>query len=128
MAPVLVVQGTDDQVVHPRNGDRVADQWLAVHAAAATGPEDPGRIGRSRTGSGVTADGRRYTRLRWYTARGRRVLEYWRIEGLGHAWSGGRAGGSYSDPAGPRAATLMWSFFRIHRLERTDGPARIAGA
>jgi poly(3-hydroxybutyrate) depolymerase len=41
-------------------------------------------------------------------------LELWRIDGLAHAWSGGRPGGSYSDPAGPRAATVMWNFFRTH--------------
>lgn len=121
MAPVLVVQGTADDVVRPLNGDRVADQWLAYRSAAAVDGPDPGRITRTRTDTGRTADGRRYTRVRWYSARRRRVLEYWLVEGLGHAWSGGRAGGSYSDPAGPRAATLMWDFFRSHRLESALG-------
>jgi poly(3-hydroxybutyrate) depolymerase len=106
----------------------VADQWLAFRAAASDGDADPARIGRTRTDSGRTSDGRSYTRVRWYTVRGRRVLEYWRVDGLGHAWSGGRAGGSYSDPAGPRAATLMWAFFRTHRLDRGARPAaRAAG-
>ena len=61
--------------------------------------------------------------------RRRRVLEYWLIQRLGHAWSGGRPGGSYSDPAGPRAATLMWTFFRSHRLDRSAATAadRAAG-
>lgn len=125
MAPVLVVQGADDSVVRPPNGDRVAGQWLLFRAAAANAD----RIGRTRTDSGRSGDGRRYTQVRWYTVRGRKVLEYWRIDSLGHAWSGGRAGGSYSDPAGPRAATLMWAFFRTHRLARNDGStARAAGA
>ena len=129
MAPVLVVQGTADDVVRAANGDRIADQWLAFRAAAGVGAPDPGRIGRTRTDSGRTPDGRRYTRVRWYTVRGRRVLEYWMVDGLRHAWSGGRAGGSYSDPAGPRAATLMWGFFRIHRLDGVAGPtATAAGA
>jgi poly(hydroxyalkanoate) depolymerase family esterase len=111
MAPVIVVQGTADGVVQARNGNRIAGQWLDFRSAA-TGT-DPGR---SRTTSGRSADGRAWTAARWYGARGRKVLEFWRIEGLGHAWSGGRPGGSFSDPAGPRAATLMWQFFRLHRL------------
>ncbi|HEX5810507.1 MAG TPA: hypothetical protein VFY38_00255, partial [Pseudonocardia sp.] len=32
-----------------------------------------------------------------------------------HAWSGGRPGVSYGDPAGPRAATLMWRSLGRHR-------------
>jgi poly(hydroxyalkanoate) depolymerase family esterase len=112
MAPAIVVQGSADRVVQARNGDRIADQWLRFRSAA-TGRDGPGR---SRTTTGRSPDGRAWTTVRWYGARGRKVLEYWRVEGLGHAWSGGRAGGSFSDPAGPRAASLMWQFFRLHRL------------
>jgi poly(3-hydroxybutyrate) depolymerase len=125
MPPLVVVQGTADRVVHPPNGDRVADQWLAFRGS----PEvtDDGRVTRSRTDTGHT--GRDWTRVRWYTARGRRVLEYWVVDGLGHAWSGGRPGGSFSDPAGPRAATVMWAFFRAQRLDRAaPGRSRAAGA
>ena len=124
IAPTVVVQGSVDIVVRPLNGDRVADQWLAHHAAAGPAP-----LGRSRSDSGHSADGRRYDVLRWYSARGRKVLEYWVVEGLGHAWSGGRKDGSFSDPAGPRATTLMWAFFRLHALERRAGrPVHATGA
>jgi poly(hydroxyalkanoate) depolymerase family esterase len=121
MAPTIVVQGTADHVVRPSNGDRVTDQWLAYRAAAAVGTSTDGRVGRVgrvRTTNGRTRDGRGHTTTRWYTTRGRKVLEYWLVDGLGHAWSGGRDGSSYSDPAGPRAATLMWRFFRGHTLGR----------
>ncbi len=114
--PLLVIQGTADDVVAPLNSDRIVEQWQAFHTAAGT---DAARLSRSRTDRGRTTDGRRYTRVRWYAARRRRVLEYWLVQQLGHAWSGGRAGGSYSDPNGPRAATVMWSFFRSHRLDRS---------
>jgi poly(hydroxyalkanoate) depolymerase family esterase len=125
IAPTIIVQGSVDSVVRPLNGDRVADQWLAHESA--TESDDP--VGRSRSESGRTADGRRHDVLRWYTARGRKVLEYWVVEGLGHAWSGGRENGSFSDPHGPRATTLMWSFFRLHALDRRAGrPVSAVGA
>jgi poly(hydroxyalkanoate) depolymerase family esterase len=125
IAPTIIVQGSVDTVVRPLNGDRVADQWLA-HRTAAEGA-DP--VGRSRSDTGRSADGRRYDVLRWYTARGRKVLEYWVVEGLGHAWSGGREKGAFSDPDGPRATTLMWDFFRLHALDRrASPPLRATGA
>jgi hypothetical protein len=33
------------------------------------------------------------------------------VDGLGHAWSGGAAGGSHSDPRGPNASEAIWRFF-----------------
>jgi poly(hydroxyalkanoate) depolymerase family esterase len=115
MAPLVVVQGTADPVVHGRSGGLVTDQWLAYDRARSPESRDPQRITRSRVVRKSSADGRRYTVTRWYSARGRKRLEYWEIEGLGHAWSGGLRDGSYSDPRGPRASSVMWSFFAAHR-------------
>jgi poly(3-hydroxybutyrate) depolymerase len=116
MAPLVVFQGVADAVVHERSGRLVADQCLAYDAARSTGPRDPQRITRSRVGEHRSTDGRRYTVTRWYSARGRKQLEYWRVDGLGHAWSGGLVDGSYSDPRGPRASTAMWQFFATHSM------------
>jgi poly(hydroxyalkanoate) depolymerase family esterase len=116
MAPLIVIQGTADAVVHVRSGRQVADQWLAYDTARSTVRRDPQRITRSRDVAKRSADGRRYTVTRWYSARGRKQLEYWQVEGLAHAWSGGLADGSYSDPRGPRASTAMWQFFAAHSL------------
>jgi len=33
---------------------------------------------------------------------------------LGHAWSGGKAGEPFSDPAGPDASRLIWAFVMRH--------------
>lgn len=121
--PLIVFQGVADRVVVARNGDQVTEQWLAHDAVRApsrpdgrAARQDHLRIRRSRTVERRSSDGRRFTVTRWYTARGRKRMEYWRIDGLGHAWSGGLRDGSYSDPRGPRASTAMWSFFAAHRL------------
>jgi poly(hydroxyalkanoate) depolymerase family esterase len=114
MAPLIVFQGTADSVVHERSGRLMTEQWLAYDTARSRGVPDPLRITRSRATEKRSADGRRYTVTRWYSARGRKQLEYWRVEGLAHAWSGGMADGSYSDPRGPRASTAMWQFFAAH--------------
>jgi poly(hydroxyalkanoate) depolymerase family esterase len=116
MAPLILFQGTADAVVSARSGGLVADQWLAYDATHSPGRRDPQRIVRSRVVGGSSADGRRYTVTRWYSARGRKQLEYWLVQGLGHAWSGGLQDGSYSDPRGPRASTAMWKFFAAHSL------------
>jgi len=113
-APLIVFQGVADLVVDARNGEQVTRQWLASDAARATADRSHRAVTRSRATVRYATDGRRHTVTRWYTARGRKRLEYWRVDRLGHAWSGGLRDGSYSDPRGPRASTAMWSFFAAH--------------
>lgn len=48
---------------------------------------------------------------------GRVPLQQVMVDELGHAWSGGREGRPYADPAGPDAAAMFWRFFDRHRLE-----------
>ncbi len=45
-----------------------------------------------------------------YRARRRVVATLVEIPRLGHAWSGGAASQSYSDPQGPDASRLIWAF------------------
>lgn len=122
MAPVVLIQGTNDPVVRAPNGDRIVDQWLASRDAAPLTGLD--RVRPLATTRALVIDGRRCIRTRWYTARGRRVLEYWRVDGLRHAWSGGRRKAAFIDPSGPRAADVMMSFFQRHKLPHAVPSAR----
>ena len=117
MPPMIVFQGTMDGTIDAGNAQRIADQWLATHAGQTGG----GAVGKPRTRSSdpirpATSRSRRgYQVSRWSLPRGRSGLEVWLVAGLGHAWSGGSAGPSFSDPRGPRASTTMWRFFSKHR-------------
>ncbi len=97
----MVFQGSSDQTVHPSNAIRIVD---------AVQPEGGG----PRAERGRSSGGRSYTRTVVEDAVGAPVLEYWLIDGAGHAWSGGDAGGSYTDPQGPDASAEMVRFFLGH--------------
>ena len=102
-APVrrILFQGDADTTVHPANA--------ALIVGAALG--DHGQPTKVRKGS---VRGRAYTRRDFVGADGKVVLELWMLEGAGHAWSGGRVKGSYTDPKGPDASAQMVRFFLAH--------------
>jgi poly(hydroxyalkanoate) depolymerase family esterase len=101
---LIVFHGDRDNIVHPGNGDAVLQQFLhdAPDAPAAALERH-----QERSGNG---NGRGYTRTSMREG-GRSVAEYWELHGAGHAWSGGSAAGSYTDPAGPDASAEMLRFF-----------------
>lgn len=88
--PMIVFHGSEDQTVSPLNGD-------------ALGHNIRGTIYHGRSSG------------RAWVARKGQAGEYWRVEGLAHAWSGGRPEGSHTDPAGPDATAEMLRFFAEQR-------------
>ncbi|CTQ49191.1 extracellular catalytic domain type 1 short-chain-length polyhydroxyalkanoate depolymerase [Jannaschia donghaensis] len=85
--PLIAFHGMADRTVDPRN-------------ALPFVPRDPAAV-RTEVMSG----GRRCTVIRAPGA------EVWEVDGLGHAWSGGDARGSFADPKGPDASAEMLRFF-----------------
>jgi poly(hydroxyalkanoate) depolymerase family esterase len=100
--PTIVFHGDADGTVHSRNGDRFAEELVGTDYEK-----------RVETGRG--AGGRPYTRTIITDQTGSRVFEQWLIHGAGHAWSGGSAKGSYTDPLGPNASHELVRFFLSHR-------------
>ena len=100
--PTIVFHGDRDGTVNPRNGDAVVAQMA-----------DAGPMG-VRVEQDRVPGGHAYSRTLHRGADGRIVIEHWLIHGAGHAWAGGSAAGSYTDPLGPDASQEMLRFFLEH--------------
>ena len=98
----IVFHGRQDKTVHPSNGRQV------VGAALAAWPADTLVVKRE---DGRSSGGRSFTRTVHADAAGKPIVEQWEVQGAGHAWSGGNASGSYTDPQGPDASAAMVAFF-----------------
>jgi poly(hydroxyalkanoate) depolymerase family esterase len=96
----IVFHGVSDQLVHPSNAE-------VIFAGARVGLTGTAK----ETRQAGSAGGRAYTRTVIADARGIPHAEFWAIEGLGHAWSGGSPDGSHTDQHGPDASREMLRFF-----------------
>jgi poly(hydroxyalkanoate) depolymerase family esterase len=96
---VFILQGSSDTAVNPANAERLVTDFAGKGASRVVAVVPP---------SGETYG---YRRIDLADGRVREVL----VDGLGHAWSGGAPGASATDPRGPDATGLMWSFFSTAR-------------
>jgi poly(3-hydroxybutyrate) depolymerase len=94
----IVFHGDSDRTVHASNASVIVRAAMGEQAL-------PAKI-TSRTVRGC-----RYARRDYVGATGDVLVELWMLEGGGHAWSGGRAAGSYTDSKGPDASAQMVRFF-----------------
>lgn len=98
----ILFHGTADRTVHPSNATRIMSELQSGHPDATV-----------RSVSGGAEAGRTYTRTILSDRAGLPIVEQWLVDGAVHAWSGGRAGGSYTDPKGPDASNEMVRFFML---------------
>jgi poly(hydroxyalkanoate) depolymerase family esterase len=106
-APVIVFHGDADATVAPANGEALI--------AAVLGNE-PTVV--SEVSSGIETGRRGFRRHVWRRADAPKnapsLAEHWIVQGSPHAWSGGAAAGSFTDPDGPDASREMVRFFNEH--------------
>ncbi|KRQ99752.1 esterase [Bradyrhizobium jicamae] len=107
--PTIIFHGDRDTTVHPNNGDQILEQSVRTIRT------------QKKVHHGQVPGGHAYTRTILSDASGRGILEHWNIHGAGHAWSGGSAAGSYTDPRGPDATREMLRFFLEHSLPQEQG-------
>ena len=98
---VFILQGSSDTAVNPANAERLATDFAGKEERVVTAVQPNGEMYG-------------YHRIELSGGRVREIL----VDGLGHAWSGGAPGASATDPRGPDATGLMWSFFTAHRRDR----------
>jgi poly(hydroxyalkanoate) depolymerase family esterase len=106
LVPTIVFHGDDDDVVHPANGDAVANQAISAASALAKKVEQ-----------GQTTGGRSFTHVSYADETGRTVCEQWTVKRGGHRWAGGCSTGSHTDPKGPDASKEMLRFFFQHKIK-----------
>jgi poly(hydroxyalkanoate) depolymerase family esterase len=112
--PVAVFQGEADTRVRPINADQIVRQFAHMNDLADDG-RDNGSVKALPTVSNweTVPGGHRYL-VRDYRYNGEVLIREYRIEGMGHAWSGGDEAQPYNDKAGPDATGLIWEFFSQH--------------
>lgn len=117
IVPTIVFHGTSDVVVAPKNGDQTVQQWMQTNHLAAPARYNADFTRPTSVTSGQVPDGRSYVTAAWNATNGEEVQEYWKVGGMGHAWSGGNPAGTYTDVLGPDASSAMYTFFQAHPLD-----------
>src|SRR6266704_842485 len=117
VVPTIVFHGTADTIVAPLNGDQVVQQWIQTDYLASDKTYAVDYHHPSSIATGQVPGGYSYLTAVWNAPSGEAVQAYWKIDGMGHAWSGGNPASSYTDPRGPDATVAMYDFFMGHPRE-----------
>ena len=105
--PTIVFHGTADKTVNPSNGKYITQAALAGFEAQG--------VALVKNVSVINSSKNQPTeRMQYSNAAGKPLVESWHITAGPHAWSGGSAQGSYTDPDGPDASKAMLAFFLQH--------------
>ena len=106
--PLIVFHGDADSTVNARNAEQIIDSSIANAPTVAR-----------EVLQGQSSNGQRYTRTTYrHAADPTTVAEQWVLHGASHAWAGGDARGSYTDPRGVSASQEMLRFFLEHPRQK----------
>jgi poly(hydroxyalkanoate) depolymerase family esterase len=108
--PTIVFHGDADHTVAASNGEAIIRDATKARTQTL----------RATSRRDAAAGGRAFTHDSFADAAGRTHAEHWRLHGAGHAWSGGSAQGSYTDPTGPDASSEMLRFFQQHSVAQSQ--------
>lgn len=109
LVPIITFHGDCDRTINAINSTQIVE-------AAAQRSTEPLSVW---TETGFSRGCRPFSRKLSHAASRHQVIEQWTVHGAGHAWSGGRGTGSFTDPLGPDASRAMLEFFLRHRLAQT---------
>ena len=115
--PVFAVVGTLDTIAPKPNSDALVEQWLWTSDWADDGAAN-GSVSKApaRTVHRTPIGRRPYDVSYYRDARGCPLEEYWVVDGMQHAYSGGDGSQMYSDPEGPDVNPPMWRFLMAHPM------------
>jgi poly(hydroxyalkanoate) depolymerase family esterase len=120
VVPLVVFQGLADQTVRPHNGRDVVSQWAQTDDLALDGADDDDVDDVPEAEKpGSVSGGHEFLERSYGDERGNEVIRAYLIRGMAHAWPGGAPNMDYSDPAGPDASRLIWTFFSAHPMTTT---------
>ncbi len=112
VVPVMIFHGTSDFTVATVNGDLTLSQWAQTNDLASDGSDNDDIDDQAELiQGGQVPGGRSYTRYVYEDSNGQVVMEKYLVDSMGHNWSGGVLGGTYTDPDGPDATQIMVDFF-----------------
>lgn len=104
--PMITFHGDCDRTINAINSTQIVE-------AASRRSTEPLFVW---TETGFSRGCRPFSRKLSYATSKHPVIEQWTVHGAGHAWSGGRGIGTFTDPLGPDASRAMLEFFLRHRL------------
>lgn len=110
MVPLILFHGLADTTVVPINAQQLITQWTYTARLSADGISAAAEPMLAESSREQPADGRTYLRQTYEGADGETIIAAYFVEGMGHAWPGGRMKGAFSDPAGPDASRLIVDF------------------
>jgi poly(hydroxyalkanoate) depolymerase family esterase len=114
LMPTIVFHGRADQTVHPDNSDQIVAAALMTLQSCGLALQKAEHSPAARQVDRPASDTRDTLQTVYRTACGKSFLEYWSVNAGPHAWSGGSAAGSFTDPHGPNASRAMLAFFLQH--------------
>jgi poly(3-hydroxybutyrate) depolymerase len=115
--PVIAFQGDKDTTVPPINAEQLISEWQQTadlaDDALANGSIPVAAV---KTEQGQVPGGRSYTVRAYADAQGDELMQYWLVNGMGHAWSGGCSCKPFADRQGPDETAAMYAFFAEHPM------------